>query len=90
MQLLQAPRAQHFHLYFLQTSSEVEFMILLIGRMIHWKRKPEYDEDRVFLFMGKGNTHAILYLHSKENETQYHSQEHNNYTKTLLYFGNYL
>jgi hypothetical protein len=23
-------------------------MILLIGRMIHWKRKPEYDEDKEY------------------------------------------
>jgi transketolase N-terminal domain/subunit len=46
--------------YFLQTISKVEYMILLIGRMMHWKRKRRL-EDRAFLFLGKGKLSMQYY-----------------------------
>jgi transketolase N-terminal domain/subunit len=46
--------------YFLQTISKVEYMILLIGRMMHWKRKLRL-EDRAFLFLGKGKLSMQYY-----------------------------
>ena len=47
---------------------------------MHWKRKLSLDEDKAFFFLGiKQIVHAILYVYSEENTTQYHKHEHSNY-----------